>query len=65
LFGYKFFTVDSIGVNCFFYLPERLKTFEEPFPIIHNFQPCKRYWNVPIPTKENLNVEFDIKILLE
>jgi hypothetical protein len=65
LFGYKFFTVDSQGVNCFFYLPERLKTFEEPFPIVHNFQSYKKYWDVPVPTKENLRVEFDIKTLLE
>jgi hypothetical protein len=65
LFGYNFFTVDSKGVNCFFYLPERLTEFKDPLPATHNYQPCKKYWDVPIPTKENLNVEFDKKILLE
>jgi hypothetical protein len=65
LFGYKFFTVDSKGVNCFFYLPERLAEFKDPLPKTHNYQPCKKYWDVPMPTEKNLDVEFNKKYLLE
>lgn len=63
LFGYKFFTVDSKGVNSFFYLPSRLNKIEETVPFF-DWQPCKKYWDVPEPTEKNVDVEFDRSTLL-
>lgn len=62
LFNYKFLTVDSKGVNAFFYLTDRVKSFEDLESF--DFLMCKRYWDVPIPTEANESVEFNTKTLL-
>jgi len=60
--GYKFLTVDTRGVNAFFYLPDRCKEFDDLKTF--EFIMCKRHWNIPIPDESNQSVEFDHQILL-
>jgi hypothetical protein len=61
-YNYKFFTVDSKGINAFFYLDEKLHAIDD----IANFtwMSCKRYWDVPIPSINDSRIVFDENILL-
>ena len=64
-FGYKFFTCDTMGVNCFFYLPERMRDVQaiEQLPV-HEWACYPRYQDLVIDPADP-QVEFDQHTLLE
>jgi hypothetical protein len=64
-FGYRFFTVDTCGVNGFFYLPNRMAKLEqlEQMPR-HTWRMYPRYAKHIIET-DNPAMEFDPVVLFE
>jgi len=64
-FGYKFFTCDTMGVNCFFYLPERMKEIEaiQELPV-HTWACYPRYQDLVIDPADP-QIEFDKQKLLD
>jgi len=64
-FGYKFFTCDTMGVNCFFYLPERMNNIEDIDQLPTHAWACyPRYQDLVIdPTDPE--IVFDQHLLLD
>ena len=61
-FGYEFFTVDTCGVNGFFYLPNRIKKVDDL--LIHTWREYPGY----VGWRSTLNlslIEFDQRLLFE
>jgi len=63
-FGYKFFTCDTMGVNCFFYLPERVNEHALLNLPVHKWACYPKYQGLVIEP-DDPQVEFDITRLLE
>lgn len=61
-YDYRFFTVDSKGINAFFYLSSRFEELDT-LPFLEWIS-CKRYWNVPFPNLDDPRIEFNEKTLL-
>jgi hypothetical protein len=64
-FGYEFFTCDTMGVNCFFYLPERMNNVNTIRELPTNNWACyPRYQDLVIDPNDP-QVEFNQQVLLE
>jgi hypothetical protein len=64
-FGYEFFTCDTMGVNCFFYLPERMNNVDEIQQLpVHAWACYPRYQDLTIDPQDP-QIEFDQEVLLK